>query len=189
MSDRPPDRLSITVILVLTTGAALGMSLLRIALITGSIPTSLGYLIYGFYVSISGMTIASLPLILRDRIAYRAIWGVGAHYLFVSGCSAAIFVPMIVTQWTLENPKFEPWHVYAKLIVAHNPGRYALESFYHMWVVTSFLFFLSAIVGGANRQWYMIRGYWADGIGIWCALAWALPLPFVVWGFISTYMR
>ena len=189
MSDSPSNRFSIASILVLTTGAAIGLSLLRIAHASGSIPVTIGYVVYGFYCSISGMTIAALPLILWDRVFRGVTWGIGTHYLFVSGCSAAIFMPMIVTKWALEDTQFEPWHTYARLLVAHDPGTYALEAFYHMWPVVAFLLFIAVLVGAANRQWYLIRGYWADGIGIWCMLAWSIPFPFVIWGFAGTYLR
>ena len=114
--------------------------------------------------------------------------GVGTHYLFVAGCGAAIFTPMVVIKWMLENNNFQPWEMYAQLLVAHEPGTYALEAYFHMWPIAAFFLLVAAIIGGDSKHWYLLRGYWADGIGLWCMLAWSIPSPFVIWGFARTYL-
>lgn len=93
---------------MLTAGAAIGLSFLRIAHATGSIPLTSAYVVYGFYFAFSGIAISALPLLVRDRIIHGVAWGIGAHYLFACGCTAALFVPMIVTKWSLGNSQFEP---------------------------------------------------------------------------------
>ena len=186
------DRLSLNALMALVAGAALGLGLLPLGSRTGAFGPdgpSWQAAVIVFYGTLSGVTMAALILLVASRIRSRRVWRPAAVSLFVAGLTAWLFLPMVATMWVQQSNAFEPFRLFLRIYLAHQPGQYAFEAFYHFWPVACAALFLGCLVSGQAPRWWTLRGWWAEWLGMWVLAAWSLPSIPIMVGFFKTYFR
>ncbi len=132
---------------------------------------------------------AALILLAVNRLRERRTWGPAAVSLFVAGVTAWLFLPMVAASWVQQSGVFEPFAFLLRTALAHAPGMYALEAFYHFWPVACLALFVGCSLSGQSPRWWAFRGWWPEWLGMWVLVAWALPSFPIVVGFFRTYLR
>jgi hypothetical protein len=188
------DRLSIGQLMILIAGAAIGVGLLPLGAashlpVFGPTGVSLQGLVIALYGTVSGITMAAFVLLIANRLRARRTWGPAAVCLFVAGLTAWLFLPMVAVSWIQASEAFEPFSLFLRINLAHNPGAYALEAFYYFWPVACLGLFVGCSLSGRGPAWWTFQGWWAEWLGMWVMAVWAIPsLPILI-GFFKTYFR
>ena len=178
--------------MALVGGAAVGLGLLPLGSRTGAIgpdgPPWQAVVIVS-YGALSGVTMAAFVLLILDRIRSRRTWGPAAVSLFVAGLTAWLFLPMVAATWVQQSNAFEPFRLFLHLIMAHQPGAYAFEAFYHFWPIACASLLVACILSGQAPRWWRLRGWWAEWLGMWVLVAWSVPCIPILVGFFRVYFR
>lgn len=191
-SDNAIEQLTLWDALVLISGASVGLWLLVLAGKGGTIPRGVASpagLVFGFYATISGITMAALPLMVWDRLFRRHVWRAGALSLFLAGSTAWLFLPMIVSGMLMQSRAFDPYTLMLRLHVAHAPGAYAYEAFYHFWPIASAAMLVGCLLSQQAGRWWALATWWPNWLGMWMLAAWSLPAPLIVMQFVQQYWR
>jgi hypothetical protein len=192
--DQTRDRLSLGQLMILIAGAAIGLGLLPLGAashlpVFGPNGVSWQGLVIALYGTISGVTMTAFVLLVANRLRIRRAWGPAAVCLFASGITAWLFLPMVAVSWIHASGAFEPFSLFLRINLAHNPGTYALEAFYFRWPVACLALFVGCSLSRQAPKWWAFQGWWAEWLGMWVLAAWSVPsLPIIV-GFFKTYFR
>ncbi len=188
------DRLSLGQMMILVAGAGLGLGLLPLGHAShlpflGPNGISLQGFAIASYGIVSGVTMSALVLLIIDRWRNCRSWGPAAVSLFASGLTAWLFVPMVAVAWIHASGAFEPFSLFLRINLAHNPGTYAYEAFYHFWPVACLALFVGCILSGQSTRWWRMNGWWGEWLGMWVLGVWAIPALPIVAAFLRTYLR
>jgi hypothetical protein len=188
------DRMSLGQLMILIAGAALGLGLLPLGSLShlavyGPSGVSWQGLVIALYGTVSGVTMAAFVLLIVNRLHVRRTWGPAAVSLFTAGITAWIFLPMVAVSWIHASGAFEPFSLYLRINLAHNPGSYALEAFYYFWPVACLTLFVGCWLSRQAPEWWALRGWWAEWLGMWVLAVWAVPSVPIIIGFFRTYIR
>ncbi len=191
---RTKDRLSLGQLMILIAGGAVGLSLLPLGAashmpVFGPAGISQQGLVIACYGTVSGITMAAFVLLLVNRIHVRRAWGPAAVCLFTAGLTAWLFLPMVAASWIRASGAFEPFSYLLRILVAHDPGAYAFEAFYHFWPVACLWLLVGCCLSGQTSRWWALQGWWAECLGMWVLAVWAIPSIPIMIGFFNTYFR
>ncbi len=193
-STQRKDRLSLGQLMILIAGGAVGLSLLPLGAashmpVFGPAGISPQGLVIAGYGTVSGITMAAFVLLLVNRIRVRREWGPAAVCLFTAGLTAWVFLPMVAVSWIQASGAFEPFSLFLRIKLAHNPGAYVYEAFYYFWPVACLGLFAGCCLSGQTSRWWALQGWWAEWLGMWVLAVWAIPSIPIMIGFFKTYFR
>jgi hypothetical protein len=191
---RTRDRLTLGELMTLIAGAAVGLGLLPLASLShlpvyGPSGVSWQALVIALYGTVSGVTMAAFVLLTVARLRVRRTWGPAAVCLFTAGVTAWLFLPMVAVSWIQASGAFEPFSLYLRINLAHNPGAYAFEAFYYFWPVACLGLFIGCCLSGQAPRWWTLHGWWPEWLGMWVLAVWSVPAIPITAGFLRTYFR
>jgi len=184
------DQLTIAESLFLTAGAAVGLWQVTAATQELSFlhkPAEFGWSggVLIFYAVLSGMTMAAVLLMIRAQLHQRRTWPPAAIVLFAAGLLAWCLLPLATNGFVLNAETHRPLDWELERFAAYDPGAFTLAGCFHLWPLVSFGLLLVCGLSGAAAPWWMLRGWWAEWLGMWTLVAWSAPLALTACRFVG----
>lgn len=182
--DLHDERFTISRMLMLMIGAAVGLTAIRQSPESGFLNVTL----FAGLFAASGIACAAVPMIFMDRLRRRKPLEPAALSLLVTAIVSIIYLPLLWVSWVINNRRVDSWDDYVRILFVSDPGDYALLGMFQVWPLCAFSLLVGVILGNPPRRWYLLHGYWANGLGVWVLIAWSTPLPFIVLDFTMRHL-
>ena len=182
--DEHEGRMTIPRLLTLTAGAAAGLAAIPQA------PASnvINLVLFAMLFAASGIACASVPMLLADRLVRHRTLEPASFCLIVTAIVSLIYLPLIWASWVINNKRVDSWDSYVRQLFVSDPGDYALIAMFNVWPLVAFSLFVAVLLGNPPKRWYLLHGYWANGLGLWVVIAWSIPSPIVVFDFTLRHL-
>ncbi len=182
--DEHEGRMTIPRLLTLTAGAAAGLAAIPQA------PASnvINLVLFTMLFVASGIACAAVPMLLADRLVRHRTLEPASLCLIVTAIVSLIYLPLLWASWVINNKRVDYWDGYVRQLFVSDPGDYAAVAMFNVWPLVAFSLLLAVLLGNPPKLWYLLHGYWANGLGLWVIIAWSIPFPIIVFDFTLRHL-
>ena len=174
---RRSEQLSLGQLMLLVSGAAVGMAVFQASRVGLLLPFELGYseLVFGCYLSLAGVAMVAAVMMVVEKLRWGRPWSPPATALFVVGLLAWCLAPLASCSFVILAPFAPPGRWFDEAYLNYQPGTLALVGFSEVWPVVSVSLLAACGASGQAPQWWQLRGAWPEWLGMWMLAAWSLP--------------
>ena len=127
-------------------------------------------------------------MLLADRLIRHRTLEPASLCLIVTAIVSLTYLPLVWASWVINNKRVDSWDGYVRQLFVSDPGDFALTAMFNVWPLVAFSLLIAVLLGNAPKRWYLLQGYWANGLGLWVVIAWSIPSPIVVFDFTLRHL-